>query len=102
MDKPQEFKYRHKETNTDADGNRRSWGIEDSSSMARWEGEHLACSPCGKVAGGEAVFNGWPGPEVLLSLLPEYKMDYTRSGVLAALRAWALASSSRRRVCKAR
>jgi hypothetical protein len=33
-------------------------------------GEHLGCSPCGKVAGVNCV-NDWPGPEVLLSRLPK-------------------------------
>jgi hypothetical protein len=38
--------------------------------MARREGEHLGCSPCGKVAYW-GLPNGWPGPEVLLSRLPK-------------------------------
>jgi hypothetical protein len=37
---------------------------------ASGEGEHLVCSPCGKVAGVNYV-NDWPGPEVLLSRLPK-------------------------------
>ena len=33
-------------------------------------GEHLGCSPCGRVAGRARCGIGGPGPEVLLSLLP--------------------------------
>lgn len=36
---------------------------------ARCLGEHLECSPCGML-GGCACVSRWPGPEVLLSLLP--------------------------------
>ena len=42
---------------------------EKKSSVARCEGEHLVCSPCGKVAGREQCHH-LAGPEVLLSLLP--------------------------------
>ena len=63
--------------------------------QARWEGEHLECSPCGTVAcphGGVALM-ALAGPEVLLSLLPE-EMDYTR-GRRAVLGRKALQTSSR-------
>jgi hypothetical protein len=62
-----------KETNTGAEKTGAVRGTESYSSKARWEGEHLGCSPCGKLAGREPWFSGWPGPEVLLSLLPKIK-----------------------------
>ena len=43
--------------------------------MASCAGEHLDCSPCGRMAWVNGV-TAWPVPEVLLSLLPE-NVDYT-------------------------
>ena len=43
--------------------------FEGSTLRARCLGEHLVCSPCGEV-GSCACVSRWPGPEVLLSLLP--------------------------------
>jgi hypothetical protein len=37
--------------------------------VARWEGDHLGCNPCGKLAGRE-LCHRVACPEVLLSLLP--------------------------------
>src|SRR4051794_22615568 len=39
-------------------------------SGARWVGEHLGCSPCGRVACRALTSTVGLGPEVLLSLLP--------------------------------
>jgi hypothetical protein len=44
---------------------------------ARLVGEHLVCSPCGKVASRDSCHR-LAGPEVLLSLLPK-GVDYTES-----------------------
>ena len=49
----------------------------DRPPKARWRGEHLECSPCGDVAGRALCGIGWPGPEVLLSLLPDVTVHYT-------------------------
>jgi len=38
--------------------------------LARRMGEHLVCSPCGELAWCSVRID-WPGPEVLLSRLPE-------------------------------
>jgi hypothetical protein len=52
-------------------GSERSWhGMEKYFPDGKMGGEHLECSPCGKVAGC-ALVNAWPSPEVLLSLLPK-------------------------------
>ena len=49
-------------------------------------GEHLGCSPCGKVAGRALRGIGGPGPEVLLSLLPELTRYYTATRNFQVLR----------------
>ena len=41
----------------------------EGDSLGKMGGDHLECNPCGKVAGCE-LCHQWPGPEVLLSLLP--------------------------------
>ena len=44
--------------------------------MARWEGDHLECSPCGKVAGRELCQRlAWPGGAAVA--LAESTLDYT-------------------------
>ena len=52
--------------------------FEGKPSAARCLGEHLECSPCG-MKGGCACVSRWPGPEVLLSLLPTSTINYTGS-----------------------
>ena len=55
----------------------RPQGLTVGPSGARWVGEHLGCSPCGELACRARVAHGWPGPEVLLSLLPLATLHYT-------------------------
>ena len=50
--------------------------------MGKMVGEHLGCSPCGILAVpsmGSPTLGCWPGPEVLLSLLPRYVLNYTNA-----------------------
>ena len=70
-------------------------------------GEHLGCSPCGKVAYAVATeLRVWrPGPEVLLSLLLvslELYREIVELQFDLAMPVTVLASSSRRRACKSR
>lgn len=44
--------------------------------MARWEGDHLECNPCGELAGRELVSSrGLPGGVAVA--LAESALDYT-------------------------
>ena len=54
--------------------------------MARCEGEHLECSPCGRAPVVNSVII-WLGPEVLLSLLPKTTGNYSRTAIKVSFRA---------------
>jgi len=54
--------------------------------MARCEGEHLECSPCGRAPVVNSVII-WLGPEVLLSLLPKTTGNYSHIAVKESFRA---------------
>ena len=44
--------------------------------LARWEGDHLGCSPCGKAAGRDQCHRlAWPGGAAVA--LAESNLDYT-------------------------
>jgi hypothetical protein len=66
--------WRHQQSHALAD-KRRPLKDKTGTLGASCAGEHLGCSPCGRMAWVIGV-TAWPVPEVLLSLLPK-KTDYT-------------------------